>query len=142
MNYVELSAVQKKLDVGKSVSFKVMCEDKSLASVPGGFAVNFQENHDDYANIALQFNPRAKSSKVVLNTRIDKKWEKELYIVDRNLKGVYFGNPFELTINVKAKNQILVSVNGEFKTGYECKVDITAVKYLCYAYGVKIILDD
>ncbi|XP_071150974.1 uncharacterized protein [Mytilus edulis] len=142
MLYLDLSAVEKSLEVGKSVSFKVNCDDKSLLSVKGGFCVNVQADHSDYENIAFHFNPRAPTSRVVLNTRTDKKWQTEIYIKDKNVKSEYFDHPFDLKIEVKTKNHILISVNGDLKTGYDCKDDITKMKYLCYSSGVSIALDE
>ncbi|VDI02527.1 Hypothetical predicted protein [Mytilus galloprovincialis] len=141
MHYIDLSQAKKKLEVGKTVSFKISCDDKTLRKVPGGFAVNFQAHYDDYANIALHFNPREKSSKVVVNTRINKKWEAELHIEDDMVGHVYFGSPFELKINVNENNHVLIYVNGKFKTGYFCKIDITTAKYLCFPEGVRIMDD-
>ncbi|VDI12382.1 Hypothetical predicted protein [Mytilus galloprovincialis] len=137
MLYYELSAKRQSMEVGKVVSFRISC-DKSLSDISGGFAVNFQEDNEDYENIAFHFNPRAESSKVVLNTRIRSKWIKEHIFGDNKVKSDYYINPFKLTIEVKNKEHILISVNDKFITGYNCKLDITKVKYVCWANGVEI----
>lgn len=90
----------------------------------------------------MHFNPRAKTSKVVVNTRIDKTWQKELCIENVNVKSDYFNNPFKLSMEVKNKKHILISVNDKLITGYNCKIDITKVKYICVGNGVSIDLDE
>lgn len=103
-----------------------------------GFPLNFQAFHEDYSNIALQFNPLGPSSTIGLNTRVNKSWKKELLIHDRRVEAEYFRSTFRLRIKVQSINYILIYVNNQFLTGYHCCVDITAVRYLCFVPGVAV----
>lgn len=112
--------------------------EKFFSVFKSGFAVNLLEDKDDSENITFQFNPRGPKSKVVMNTRHHGNWGKETVLKDKDVVNDYFQNTFELRIHVKDIKKILVYVNGQLKTEFSCKTDITRVNYVCYSSNLSI----
>ncbi|XP_063401859.1 uncharacterized protein LOC134686112 [Mytilus trossulus] len=137
MLFLELSTLGQEVKVGGDLRFKVSCNDKN-SSLDCGFAVNLLEDKDDTENITFQFNPRGPKSKVVMNTRHHGKWGKETVLKDKDVVNDYFQNSFELRIHVKDFKKILVYLNGQLKTEFSCKTDITRVNYVCYSSNLSI----
>ncbi|XP_071134686.1 uncharacterized protein [Mytilus edulis] len=130
MVYFNLLANQDNFKVKQKVSFEFECA-KGHKPTEGGFAINFQNSHADYENIALQVCFRAPSNLVALNTCIKKKWGTEEHITCQNVKDLYYDKPFTLGIDVLTKNSINVYLNGQLKAGYECPVDLLKAEYMC-----------
>lgn len=104
-----------------------------------GYAVNFQKTRHEKNDILFHFNPRGKTSHVVLNTVTNSSWGEETKIEDENVAKIYFESPFKLKIVPIKDNLIHVYVNDKFKTEYECKErKITDTSFIIFSPFVSI----
>lgn len=106
-----------------------------------GYGINFQKAHDDFKNIALQISPRGNSSYVVLNSRINGKWQTEEHVRyndQKSMQDIFFKNPLELSMQPEKDNHTLISFNGSLVTGFNCKVDLTEAKYLVLSHDIEL----
>lgn len=80
---------------------------------------------------------------IILCACVKGEWKKEVVMEDENLAEKLFEKPFELSIKPIAHHdevgsEILVFVNNELITTFQCSGDITSTKYIGFSKTIRI----